>query len=328
MVFGKVIGTLKLESINIMEIQGIPLITKESDGRRFLEIYRPLVDMIHFLTLHATNLDLFSINQQDWLMHQMIILKDMVIKVVIVGPGDIIGMAINLPRMPRVPPQEGTDFGVDIELLTRLWDPDTMTQYNPFPIKPFETVPGSTIEYFKNGVSMGIAFENLNHGIFILRLGKYHPCISLYNGASITVNFGPDFLFNPPKGAKGFFAAEDLPQWGPALEAYREEQNPGQALLKKQHTDADDMMSPRSPSPSNEGIHDLDIRTPSHATLHQMHAQEQSSRLDLAEPRIGTCNLAQTKMVNHTGVVYTAGLESAINVQDIVPGHSDSFRNS
>lgn len=52
-------------------------------------------------------------------------------------------------------------------------------------------------------------------------IGKYHPAISLFNGASVTVNFGPDFLFNPPKGSQAFCLVEDLTQWGPILEEYK-----------------------------------------------------------------------------------------------------------
>jgi hypothetical protein len=55
-----------------------------------------------------------------------------------------------------------------------------------------------------------------------LTAGKYHPAISLYNGASVTVNFGPDFLFSPPRGAKGYFdCVDELLHWGPVLEEYK-----------------------------------------------------------------------------------------------------------
>jgi Set1/Ash2 histone methyltransferase complex subunit ASH2 len=46
--------------------------------------------------------------------------------------------------------------------------------------------------FYKNGVSQGVAFENIS-------AGEYAPAVSLYMGAAVTVNFGPDFLY-PPHG--------------------------------------------------------------------------------------------------------------------------------
>jgi hypothetical protein len=80
----------------------------------------------------------------------------------------VLGIAINLPRLKRATASKddiGVDLGVDPALLLRLWDPATMEDYHPFPLPSLEVVPGSFIEYFKNGVSMGIAFQNLYHGI-------------------------------------------------------------------------------------------------------------------------------------------------------------------
>lgn len=52
-------------------------------------------------------------------------------------------------------------------------------------------VKGSYVEFFKNGISQGKAWEN---EIF---LGEYYPCISIYKAGSVTVNFGPKFKFSP-----------------------------------------------------------------------------------------------------------------------------------
>lgn len=46
------------------------------------------------------------------------------------------------------------------------------------------------IRFFKNGVDQGVAFTNLMRG-------RYYPAVSLYMGANITCNFGPDFQYQP-----------------------------------------------------------------------------------------------------------------------------------
>uniref|UniRef100_F6WHI9 B30.2/SPRY domain-containing protein n=1 Tax=Ciona intestinalis TaxID=7719 RepID=F6WHI9_CIOIN len=50
---------------------------------------------------------------------------------------------------------------------------------------------GAFIEFFKNGKSQGKAWEN---EIFS---GSYYPCVSLYKSATVQVNFGPNFKFQP-----------------------------------------------------------------------------------------------------------------------------------
>jgi Set1/Ash2 histone methyltransferase complex subunit ASH2 len=58
------------------------------------------------------------------------------------------------------------------------------------------TKEGTTIEYFLDGVSQGIAFDNLPDQ-------RYYPAVSLYMGATVQMNFGPDFEYAPPQiGAK------------------------------------------------------------------------------------------------------------------------------
>uniref|UniRef100_A0A4W6F1D2 Set1/Ash2 histone methyltransferase complex subunit ASH2 n=1 Tax=Lates calcarifer TaxID=8187 RepID=A0A4W6F1D2_LATCA len=56
-----------------------------------------------------------------------------------------------------------------------------------------EEKPGTMI-FYKNGVSHGVAFENLFEGI-------YFPAISLYKSCTVSVNFGPHFKY-PPKDIK------------------------------------------------------------------------------------------------------------------------------
>ncbi len=98
----------------------------------------------------------------------------------------MLGIAINIPKRKRGA-KDG--LGVDPELLKRLWD-TSLPEYSSFKSKPMPTVPRSSIQYFKNGNHLGQAFSNLY-------LGKYYPAISLFNGASVTVNFGPDLIFAP-----------------------------------------------------------------------------------------------------------------------------------
>ncbi len=40
---------------------------------------------------------------------------------------------------------------------------------------------------------MGVAFNN----VVIPAGGALHPCVSLYRGTSVTINFGPDFKYKP-----------------------------------------------------------------------------------------------------------------------------------
>jgi hypothetical protein len=56
----------------------------------------------------------------------------------------------------------------------------------------------SKIVFYKNGVSQGVAFENI-------AAGEYSPAISLYMGAAVNVNFGPSFLYPPHGILKVFF---------------------------------------------------------------------------------------------------------------------------
>ena len=95
----------------------------------------------------------------------------------------MLGISIYIPKQKKRP----RDCAIDEQLLRRLWDPERMDQYVPFKSKPLSAVPKSYIEFFKNGNSLGEAFTNIN-------FGKYHPAISLYGGASASVNFGFVFI--------------------------------------------------------------------------------------------------------------------------------------
>ncbi|XP_039968548.1 set1/Ash2 histone methyltransferase complex subunit ASH2 isoform X4 [Bactrocera neohumeralis] len=53
-------------------------------------------------------------------------------------------------------------------------------------LKGLKVLPGSKIEYFKNGKSQGVAFTDI-YG------GSYYPTISIHKSATVAVNFGPNF---------------------------------------------------------------------------------------------------------------------------------------
>ena len=57
--------------------------------------------------------------------------------------------------------------------------------------KALKPLKGSYMEFFKNGVSQGRAWEDEIYG------GEYFPCISIYKSASVRVNFGPKFKHRP-----------------------------------------------------------------------------------------------------------------------------------
>eukprot|EP00123_Amoebidium_parasiticum_P009309 comp19390_c0_seq1/m.22411 comp19390_c0_seq1/g.22411 ORF comp19390_c0_seq1/g.22411 comp19390_c0_seq1/m.22411 type:complete len:607 (-) comp19390_c0_seq1:221-2041(-) len=139
------------------------------------------------------------------------------------GPGDVIGLLIHIPPASLVerlckksraqskpekastetqakPSPWGPTLGKPFLLGT---DPDvgkvvdyrTMTFFEvkddrDAAKKTLQAVPGSKLVYYKNGKCQGVAFENINGGL-------YYPAVSLYMQASVTVNFGPKFAFLP-----------------------------------------------------------------------------------------------------------------------------------
>ncbi|KAJ3309206.1 Set1/Ash2 histone methyltransferase complex subunit ASH2 [Boothiomyces sp. JEL0838] len=156
--------------------------------------------------------------------------------------GDVLGLAIYLPAYSL----EKYNIQVDPILLRRLWDPTRMQQYLPFKTNPIDKLPKSKIEYFLNGKPLGVAFTDLY-------LGKYHPTVSLYKGASVTVNFGPNFAHQPPPNCKGFHEAQQLPQWVDVLENYKRQIHDYQENLKiKKKEDTVESQSEEEQTESNE----------------------------------------------------------------------------
>ena len=50
------------------------------------------------------------------------------------------------------------------------------------------TLEGSKINYYKNGQHIGLAFEDLYHGV-------YFPMAGLYKNITVQFNFGPTFEY-------------------------------------------------------------------------------------------------------------------------------------
>ncbi|KAG0519741.1 hypothetical protein BDA96_08G012500 [Sorghum bicolor] len=97
------------------------------------------------------------------------------------GEGDVLGFYISLPDGERYEPQVNLN-----------------NKGKPFLVQGQDAqahVPGSKICYFKNGVSQGLAFEDILGG-------RYYPAASLYTmpnkpNCVVKFNFGPNFNFFP-----------------------------------------------------------------------------------------------------------------------------------
>lgn len=60
----------------------------------------------------------------------------------------------------------------------------------PEALKGLKPLVGSKIMFYKNGVSQGEAFLDINGG-------AYFPTISVHKSATVSVNFGPNFKCPP-----------------------------------------------------------------------------------------------------------------------------------
>ena len=105
--------------------------------------------------------------------------------------GDVIGCLIELPE------QKDTDYLPPtfkdkplIKFKSHLYyeEKDGMQEN----LKALRKCPGSKITFYKNGKSLGVAFEDV-YG------GDYYPGVGLFKGAHVKMNHGPRFKF-PPQG--------------------------------------------------------------------------------------------------------------------------------
>ncbi|KAI8590816.1 hypothetical protein BDZ88DRAFT_78891 [Geranomyces variabilis] len=128
------------------------------------------------------------------------------------GPGDVLGMSIDLPELPDI-----------TDLLPRLWD--RTSPYMPYRARgPLTVAQDSEIRFWKNGECLGVAFRDIPRG-------KYHPAISLYRGASVTLNFGPDFRFPLPEGYRPMSESNELPGWAEIADAAERTADAGGAAV-------------------------------------------------------------------------------------------------
>eukprot|EP00041_Stephanoeca_diplocostata_P028844 m.834739 g.834739 ORF g.834739 m.834739 type:complete len:557 (+) comp23450_c0_seq5:166-1836(+) len=102
-------------------------------------------------------------------------------------PGDVLGMHIHLPNEVKPPPVRAKPWLVVYKQKEYYEE----AQANKVDVSKLKPVAGSYLQCFKNGVNQGVMFDNLIEG-------TYYPAVSLYMGARVSVNFGPDFKYPPP----------------------------------------------------------------------------------------------------------------------------------
>lgn len=98
--------------------------------------------------------------------------------------GAVVGVLVRLPPWTDVPQRELRDDGTRVIRGRKTIVMEEDEVYGP-------TRPSSSVEFFLNGMALGVAFSNLRHV-------TWYPAVSLYNGAVATVNFGPDFAYSMP----------------------------------------------------------------------------------------------------------------------------------
>ncbi|XP_033971341.1 set1/Ash2 histone methyltransferase complex subunit ASH2-like [Trematomus bernacchii] len=110
------------------------------------------------------------------------------------GQGDTLGFFIELPdgtETAKALPDTYKDKAL-IKFKSYLYFEEK--DYVDKAEKSLKSMSPSKMVFFKNGVSQGVAFENLFEGM-------YFPAISLYKSCTVSVNFGPNFK-HPPKDLK------------------------------------------------------------------------------------------------------------------------------
>lgn len=110
------------------------------------------------------------------------------------GEGDVLGFMIHLPE-PHVPKKLLPDTFKDrplVKFKSHLYyeEKDYVSETE----KKLKPIRGSQMIMYKNGVSQGVAFEDVFEGV-------YYPALSLYKNSKVRMNFGPNFRC-PPQGLK------------------------------------------------------------------------------------------------------------------------------
>ncbi|XP_025113604.1 set1/Ash2 histone methyltransferase complex subunit ASH2-like isoform X2 [Pomacea canaliculata] len=112
------------------------------------------------------------------------------------GEGDVLGFFVSLPvpaDREKWLPQTFKDRPL-VKFKSHLYfeEKDCVSEAE----KNLKPAKGSKMIMYKNGQSIGVAFEDVHEG-------TYYPAVSLYKAATVTVNFGPDFKF-PPSDQENF----------------------------------------------------------------------------------------------------------------------------
>ncbi|XP_031414766.1 set1/Ash2 histone methyltransferase complex subunit ASH2 isoform X2 [Clupea harengus] len=145
--------------------------------------------------------------------------------------GDVLGFFIELPdetEVAKALPDTYKDKAL-IKFKSYLYFEEK--DYVDKAEKSLKAVNSSKMVFYKNGVSQGVAYENLFEGL-------YFPAISLYRSCTVSVNFGPHFK-HPPKDNK-FQPMSDLGR-GAVIEHTLAD------ILYHVETDVDKIKSTRSP---------------------------------------------------------------------------------
>ncbi|KAL5477079.1 hypothetical protein EMCRGX_G023821 [Ephydatia muelleri] len=105
------------------------------------------------------------------------------------GTGDTVGFLIKLPQSNerRYPPTHKDEALIRFKNFFYFEEKDDPVDEYEKALKP---ASGSKIIFYKNGVSQGVAFNDLGSG-------TYYPALSFYKAGTVTVNFGPEFKHPP-----------------------------------------------------------------------------------------------------------------------------------
>ena len=117
--------------------------------------------------------------------------------------GDVLGFFIYLPKRsaderPILPLTHKDDALIKFKNFLYFERKDWVEKA----VKALKPLPGSRIECFKNGVSQGVAWEDIFDG-------TYYPAVSLYKNVAVSVNFGPS-LICPPRGLNDYQPMSDV----------------------------------------------------------------------------------------------------------------------
>lgn len=105
------------------------------------------------------------------------------------GEGDVLGFLIELPEekggASEYLPNTFKDRPL-VKFKSHLYyeDKDKVAET----LKKLSPLSGSRIQFFKNGVCQGVAFEDVY-------AGAYYPSVSLHKSVKVTLNFGPNFKY-------------------------------------------------------------------------------------------------------------------------------------